>query len=836
MTGVAVPLLLIFTPGTALLGLLLLDIENRRKLETALVESERRFKDVAETYSDRLWEMDKKFRFTFIDEISGSGLPATPKSFLGRTRWDIHGGDTENDKHWRRHREDHLAHRSYHNFEYSTTDERGVAQHLSVSGKPFFDAEGAFQGYRGSAKDITERKKAEALAGLLSATIMVANDADNVEQVIRITLDGICDYTGSPLGHAYLADDDGAGILAPSGFWNRQSQDNLSKFKVATAATTFTKGVGLPGRVYASREPSWLVDVSEDETFPRGGASADWNIKSAFAFPVLVGEEVVAVLEFFSFRFMPPDAQLLPVLTQLGIQIGRGIERTRSVEAIRESETKLREILENSPLGIAIVAPGDGDPQVTGQRLFVNTALVQSLGAASRESLLKADIRDSWVDQEQFHAVRAIMAGRKELVDFEALRRRADGSEIWVLMNSRPIRFDDRDCYMVWNLDITERKQAEARLRESEQRFRAIVDSSLSGITLKDRDGRFLFANKTYTSWMKTGVEEILGKTVFDIFSDAAATDINETDIKVLSEAAVYNLEVTRSFADGVTRDLLVNKTRVDLASGGKPAILTVMNDFTEFKRAQRALIAAKEEAEYGNRTKSEFLANMSHELRTPLNAIIGFSQFLQTEMFGPLGHENYQEYVDAINKSGNHLHKVIGDILDISKIEAGEMTIDEEEMRFDTLLDECVQIVRERAERGDIALSVKVAPTLPAFRGDALRLKQIVLNLLSNSIKFTPPGGGISIRAEFGDDEGIVLSVTDTGIGIAPENIPKVLEPFGQVRDDSMRAHAGTGLGLSLSKKLAELHGGILSIESAVDTGTTVTVRFPPERNIERT
>jgi signal transduction histidine kinase len=249
--------------------------------------------------------------------------------------------------------------------------------------------------------------------------------------------------------------------------------------------------------------------------------------------------------------------------------------------------------------------------------------------------------------------------------------------------------------------------------------------------------------------------------------------------------------------------------------------------------KAANQLIVAKEVAEAANNAKSQFLSSMNHELRTPLNSIIGYSQLLQHETFGPLGHEKYNQYIDSINLSGNLLHSLIGDILDISKIDAGEMIIDAEDIQIENMLDECIKVVSSRSEHADITLSTEIAQNLPTFSGDELRIKQIVLNLLSNAIKFTPKGGRVLVRSNINDKGGLMISIDDTGIGIASSNIAKVLEPFSQVRDHSAQIHEGTGLGLTLSKSLTELHGGTLTIDSKLGKGTSVTLHFPPERTI---
>ena len=246
-------------------------------------------------------------------------------------------------------------------------------------------------------------------------------------------------------------------------------------------------------------------------------------------------------------------------------------------------------------------------------------------------------------------------------------------------------------------------------------------------------------------------------------------------------------------------------------------------------------LARARDEAEAANRTKSEFLANMSHELRTPLNAVIGFSELMMAELFGPLGDARYLDYSRDIHDSGKHLLVLINDILDLSKIEAGKLELREETVDLQEVSLACERLVRERAHLAGVHLSAPTSLDLPLFRGDSTKLKQILLNLLSNAIKFTPAGGFITVSIGT-NDKGPFLSVSDTGIGMQPEDIPTALKPFQQIENSIARQYEGTGLGLPLTDALARLHGGSLAIESAPGKGTTVIVQLPRERIIQST
>jgi signal transduction histidine kinase len=252
-----------------------------------------------------------------------------------------------------------------------------------------------------------------------------------------------------------------------------------------------------------------------------------------------------------------------------------------------------------------------------------------------------------------------------------------------------------------------------------------------------------------------------------------------------------------------------------------------------ERETVYEATRVAKDEAEAASRAKSEFLANMSHELRTPLNAVIGFSQAMLGQIKGPLN-EHYRGYAKDISDGGSHLLAIITDILDLSKAEAGKLDLTEEPVDIAAVIEQARRFVQLRADEAHHAIVVSDNRDLPPIVADALRLKQIVINLLSNAVKFTPPGGRIEIDAAFDARVGFTVAVRDNGIGIAPEHLRKVMEPFSQVEGALNRRHEGSGLGLALAAKMAKLHGGTLSIDSVPGHGTTVTVTLPAYRRFQ--
>jgi PAS domain S-box-containing protein len=372
-----------------------------------------------------------------------------------------------------------------------------------------------------------------------------------------------------------------------------------------------------------------------------------------------------------------------------------------------------------------------------------------------------------------------------------------------------------------------EHRRAESALADMRQRHELILNAAGDGIFGVDAQGRIVFANPACARMLCRDTAEMIGRDAAGIVLAAGHAAPNPIAETLLDGETRHAARTQFRRSDGGEFAAEMTVTPVHRQESNLRAVV-VFHDISNQIQVQQQLLRAKEQAETASRAKSGFLANMSHELRTPLNAIIGFSETMTKEVLGPISNRRYREYAEHINLSGSHLLTLINDLLDLSKIEAGKLELLEETVDFRALLKDCRLLISDLANSKSLNVAEAVDADVTTVYCDEQKLKQVLVNLLSNAVKFTAPGGRVTVSARREAGDLLFIAVRDTGIGIAPEQMSKVMTPFGQADGAHNREHKGTGLGLSLSKALVELHGGVLELESVLGEGTTVSIRLP--------
>jgi len=493
-------------------------------------------------------------------------------------------------------------------------------------------------------------------------------------------------------------------------------------------------------------------------------------------------------------------------------------------------------------------------------KMYWSRSMYDMLGYKPCDTMLSFGEVDEIIhpeDGDLFQLANKIVAREIDHIDQVFRMRHADGQWVWMRARAQVIDPEAPEIQLIGiAVDVTEQRHLALRSEAADLRLRTAIENINESFVLWDSAQRLIMCNSKY--------QQDNGLSDRDVMPGVARAALEERMLAFASERRLANTSglqggatFERQLADG--RWLQVNELKT--RDGG---IVSVGSDITQIKLHQEKLVDSErrlmatihdlslarraeeersrelvdlnrkymketERAEAANRAKSEFLANMSHELRTPLNAIIGFSELMEQGLFGPLGSERYEEYATDINSSGKYLLGVINDILDMSKIEAGQFSLDREEIDLGPLISETVRVVSLQAAQKAITVETRIADALTLI-ADRRAIKQIVINLLSNAVKFTGQGGHISVRAR-NTSGALVLTIEDNGCGIPKDALGKLGRPFEQVQNQFSKSHAGSGLGLAISRSLAELQGGALKIRSTEGVGTIVSVRIPVKK-----
>jgi len=491
-------------------------------------------------------------------------------------------------------------------------------------------------------------------------------------------------------------------------------------------------------------------------------------------------------------------------------------ERKRAEMDLKASEQRYRSFLERNAAGVLRTTR-------EGEILDCNDSMLRILGYDSTEELKSIRIQNIYSDQASRQPFLDLLHRHQVLTGHEFRFKRKDGTTVWCLANITLA--EEEGCEIIEGtlVDITERKQGEEALSRERNLLRTLIDNLPDYVYVKDTESRFLIANTGVARLMGVANgRDLLGMSDFDFYPNELAAKYRHDEQEVIrSGQPMINCEETGVDASGNMRWVLTTKVPFRDAVGNVIGVVGIGHDITERKQAEEEMRKAKEGAEAANRAKSQFLANMSHEIRTPMNGVIGMTDLLLDTELTP----EQREYADIVRTSGQALLTVIDDILDFSRIEARKLVLERADFDLHVLLDHAIEMLAVKAHEKRLALTCEVAPETPALlRGDAGRLRQVLLSLVGNAVKFTHRGEvdvRVGIEAEDERTATLRLTVKDTGIGIRQDQTAAVFAPFVQADGSHTRRYGGTGLGLAISKELVELMGGRIGVESEENKGS---------------
>jgi PAS domain S-box-containing protein len=743
----------------------------------------RRLADFMSVASEWFWETDADHRFTFISERLTELTGLAPAAYLGRSRAEM-SADPHSEA-VKAHMAMLDAREPFRDYAYRGDTPKG-AKWFRISGNPIFD-DGRFLGYRGTGSDITEEVDARARAQRAQSRL---------ELTLRSTTEGFAFF-----------DTDDRCVFANDRYFDFFDPQRRF-FRPGDTFETMMRRYCESGLIREAQEQpdTWLANRLA--LHRSGGFSGEITTPDGRAYRI--GEHKI------------DGFGTIGVYTEV-------TDRRRREDELRRQDRLMSSIFANLQQGVCVIDQCNRI-QLANDRyrelLGLPVELVEP-GTPYQEVIDYNEARGDFGENLEHERLRRIIELLKRREPHRYERRRPDGTVLDIEVVPLP------DGSLIVTLsDITGLRRAMENLEERERRYRQLVESSPDAIIVH-QGGAILYANpESVRMFGAPSAEALLAFRANKLMHPDDFPEIDAMVREMLAEGIGTHRGSTGYRAIRMNGEIFELELESSIiAYDGSPAIQMIARDITARQEAERALRRAKEEAELANRAKSEFLANMSHELRTPLNAVIGFAEILDNRMFGPLGNEKYDVYVDDILESGQHLLDVINDILDLSKTESDAFTLQESEIDVDLMIGSAVRMASDRAKAEGVEVRQEpFGDGSVCLVADERRIKQVLINLLTNAIKFTGGDGRVVVEARRTDDA-FQICVSDTGPGIDPGRIEEMFEPFAQENSGLARRFEGTGLGLPLSRRLAEKHGGTVRLESRPGAGTTAILSLPAGR-----
>lgn len=685
--------------------------------------------------------------------------------------------------------------------------------------------------------------RVNSLIDLLGIVSIATNQASTIEEASQDCIDAICRFTGWPVGHLYLTSHAPTGpadeILYPTSVWHINRPKRFADFKEVTEITRFPSGRGLPGRVYAARKSQWLIDILANPSFPRAAIAKETGIRTALGFPILTGSAVAGVLEFFSLQVIEPDKNMLDVMSNIGAQLGRVIERERSREALRASEQKFRSVTQSATDAIV-------SANLDGVITSWNRGAQAIFGYSEEEALgqpFTLLIPNRYINL----LAEGVEQPNSYISAVEIYCKRKDNTEFPVELSVASWESGGEISYSGIIRDITERKLQEEALRNSESRYRLVFEQASDGIFIFDHEANFVDANPHALAMIGYSLEDLRKLNIYDTIHPDQLAENPVHENQVLAGQVVDN-ERRMLRRDGTV--ILVESTTKLLDDG---RILALVRDVTEKRRAAEAIrqlnqeleLRVKErtvELEEAVQIREELLQVVSHDLRNPLAGITGNVRYLHNQITAPSppDRQKLEAILARIRGASDKMQRLIDELLDFGRLQSGQML---------SLQRKSVDLVRlannatDQIQNTSSLHRIRFETDIPALIGfwDASRLDRVLDNLLSNAIKYSPNGGEVVVQVAADTIDGAthaLLTVRDEGLGIAADELTHIFEWFRRGPKHSGRI-SGAGIGLANSRQIVEQHGGKITVTSQEGTGSSFTISLPlspPEPNADPT